>query len=111
MKLNFEKTIRKLCAPAYIYFILSVLTLVLLAIQNFGQDTTYCVGNLSCNVSSVLSIFLSKAVYVIFWTWLLNKLCKMGLTNISWFLVLFPFVLYFVGIGLFILSQTQLQSL
>ena len=75
MKLKLEKTIKSLCSPAYIYFMLTALTLTLMAIQNFGQNSVYCVGCLSCNVSSVISIFLSKALYVIFWTFLLNKLC------------------------------------
>ena len=102
---NLKKFVKQLCAPAYIYFILSALSLTLLAIQNFGDNTVYCVGCLSCNVTSVLSIFLTKSLYVLFWTWLLNRLCKMGLTNVSWFLVLFPFVLYFVAIGLFLLQN------
>ena len=102
--MKIEKTIKKLCKPAYIYFILSVLSLTILAIQNFGQNSVYCVGCYSCNVTSVLNIFLSKGLYVLFWTWLLNKLCKMGYSSISWFLVLFPFVLYFVLIGLFIIQ-------
>lgn len=102
--MKIEKTIKKLCKPAYIYFILSALSLTILAIQNFGQNSVYCVGCYSCNVTSVLTIFLSKGLYVLFWTWLLNKLCKMGYSSISWFLVLFPFVLYFVLIGLFIIQ-------
>ena len=107
--MKIEKTIKKLCKPAYIYFILSFLTLAVLAIQNFGQNTVYCVGCLSCNVTSVVTIFLSKALYVVFWTWLLNKLCKMGFSSVSWFLVLFPFVLYFVIIGLFLIQQMQME--
>ena len=105
MKLKLEKTIKKLCTPAYIYFMLSAVTLTAMAIQNFGQNSQYCVGCMSCNVSSVISIFISKAIYVIFWTFLLNKLCKMGLQSVSWFLVLFPFVLYFVIIGLFLIQH------
>ena len=103
--MKIEKTIKKLCKPAYLYFILSFLSLTVLAIQNYGQNSVYCVGCYSCNVSSVISIFLTKALYIVFWTWLLNKLCKMGFSSISWFLVLFPFVLYFVLIGLFLIQH------
>ena len=109
--MKIEKTIKKLCKPAYIYFMLSLLSITILAIQNFGQNTVYCVGCYSCNVTSVISIFLSKALYIVFWTWLLNKLCKMGYSSISWFLVLFPFVLYFVIIGLFLIKSMQMQIL
>ena len=41
MKLN--KTIRKLCTPAYVYMVVSIITLLLLAVQNFGNVNTYFV--------------------------------------------------------------------
>ena len=100
-----ERAVRKLCAPAYVYFILSAISIALLAVQNFGQNSMYCVGHLSCSVSNVMMVFASKIAYVLFWTWLLNKLCKMGFTNVSWFLVLLPFIMFFVLIGLFVIQQ------
>ena len=34
-------------------------------------------------------------LFAIFWTWLLNLICKSGFTPVSWFLVLFPIIIYF----------------
>ena len=100
-----QKVVNKLCAPAHVYFILSAISIIALAIQNFGQNGMYCVGSLSCNVTNVVMVFVYKILYVIFWTWLLNKLCKMGFTNVSWFLVLLPFIMFFVLIGLFVIEN------
>ncbi len=40
-----------------------------------------------------------------FWTFVLNCICKAGYKGVSWFLVLFPFVLMFVLIALFLLKS------
>jgi len=44
-----------------------------------------------------------KVLYILFWTWVLNLMCKGGYKNVAWFLVLLPFVLFFVVLGLYIL--------
>ena len=40
----------------------------------------------------------------IFWTFVLNAICKAGYKNLSWFLVLFPFLLLFIALGLLLLT-------
>ena len=69
------KVDKKLCTPAMLYFVVSVVT-ILIAL-----------------FSGVKFIALAmKAVFVIIWTFLLNLLCNKGYKSISWFLVLFPYV-------------------
>ena len=63
MKLN--KTIKKLCTPAYVYMVVSVITLLLLAVQNFGNVNTYCVGQYECNVSNTGFVFLLPYTFMI----------------------------------------------
>ena len=100
-----EKFLKRLCSPAYFYFVISMFSLVVMSLQNLGNTKTYCVGSYNCPVESVGMVFIIKALYVILWTWILNKLCSIGYKNISWFLVLFPFILMFVLIAMFILVQ------
>lgn len=107
----FPKSLNELCKPSYIYFIVSVIGLVLMAIQNMGNSHRYCLGSFSCNVPSTMLIFAIKIFYVLFWTWILNLMCKDGHKNIAWFLVLLPFVLMFVGIGLLMVSQKDEENL
>ena len=97
--------IKKLCTPAYVYLVISVISVVLLMIQNAGNDTRYCVGNFECNVPSTAMLFVGKALYVIFWTFILNALCNAGYSGISWFLILLPFLLFFIIIGMIMLGQ------
>jgi hypothetical protein len=100
----FPKTIKELCKPALVYFVVSVIGIFISIIQNLGNTKTYRLGAFSCNVASTLLVFLLKIVYVFFWTWILNLICKDGYTNISWFLVLFPFILLFVLLGMLMIS-------
>jgi len=86
--------LKNLCTPSYVYLILSIIALIFMAIQNYGNINVYCLGSYSCVVSSTLLIFLIKIVYVLFWTWILNLMCRAGATTFSWFLVLFPFILF-----------------
>lgn len=86
--------LKNLCTPSYVYLVLSTIALVIMAIQNYGNINVYCLGSYSCVVSSTLLIFLIKIVYVLFWTWILNLMCRAGATTFSWFLVLFPFILF-----------------
>ena len=95
----------KLCRPAMFYLIISSIAIVVMAFQNLGDNHTYCVGSYSCSTASVISIFTLKIVYVLFWTWLLNIICKSGYEFISWFLVLIPFILLFVLIAIIFFSH------
>lgn len=98
------KGLSNLCPPAKLYLGISVIALVIMAIQNLGSLNTYCLGNYSCQVSSTLLIFVVKIVYVLFWTWILNLICNAGLPMLSWFLVLIPFVIMFILVGALMLG-------
>ena len=97
--------IKKLCTPAYVYLVISIISIIIMIIQNSGNTNTYCLGNYGCQVSNTAWVFAGKAFYVILWTYILNLICSYGYRNISWFLVLFPFMLFFILIGLFMINQ------
>ena len=77
----------------------------MLMIQNAGNTTEFCVGNFACDVSSTGLVLIVHGLYIMFWTFVLNSICKAGYKNLSWFILLLPFVLGFILIGLFILNQ------
>lgn len=101
----FPTKLSQLCTPAYVYFIISVLAIVIAAIQNMGNNKKYTLGTFSCNVPSCLAVFIIKIIYILFWTWILNLICKDGHKGIAWFLVLLPFILLFVILGLAMMYQ------
>jgi uncharacterized membrane protein len=65
----------KICAPAMLYLVLSIIGLVWLVYAKF----------------SAMSVLL-KAIFVLLWTWLLSYLCLSGYEVVSWILVLLPIV-------------------
>ena len=92
--------IKPICTPAMIYFIISIVAIIMIGLQNWGNNQLYCVGAYSCTPSSITAIFILKIVYVFFWTWILNLICKSGYEVVSWVLVLIPFVIMFILIAL-----------
>jgi len=102
---NFPKSLKELCTPAQIYFIISMIGLVILFFQNLGHNNSYHIGSFSCRVPSTILVFIVKLIYILFWTWVLNLICKDGHTTISWLLVLLPWILLFVIIGLIMLNM------
>jgi hypothetical protein len=96
--------LRNLCTPSYVYLVISIIALIIMLFQNFGNANMYCLGSYTCDVSSTTLIFFIKILYVLFWTWILNLICRAGYSTISWFLVLLPFILMFVIISLMMIS-------
>lgn len=96
---------KALCSPAQVYLGISLLSIVTMLMQNLGNSHQYCVGSIKapCPQHNMV-YFAMKLVYVMVWTFLLQKLCKKGYKNISWFLVLLPLVMMFVLIAMFLLS-------
>jgi hypothetical protein len=86
-----------LCTPATIYLVLSAIGIIMIAFQNYGMSPNmYCVGNVQCPVQTTVPIFIMKILYVTFWTFILNTLCSYGYNQLAWFLLLLPFILFFV---------------
>lgn len=100
----FPRSVKELCSPAALYFIVSIFSLLMILFQNLGNSNSYHMGNFSCRVPSTTLIFIIKLIYILFWTWILNLICKDGHTGISWLLVLFPFILFFILIGMIMIN-------
>lgn len=95
--------IRKLCTPAHVYLVVSVIAMIILIIQNASNTNSYCVGAFECEVPDVASLFIAKGIYIIFWTFVLNSICKGGGPSgkkIAWFLVIVPWLLMAIAIAL-----------
>jgi hypothetical protein len=102
---DFPKTLKELCTPAMIYFVISIITLIMILFQNLGNSDSYCVGSFSCRVTNTTLVFIVQLIYVLFWTYILNLICKDGHTTLSWLLVLLPWILLFVMIGILMLNM------
>jgi hypothetical protein len=70
-----KKTFNALCTPAKIYFGIAIISSVFALLNGVAFG--------------VIGI---KIFFALFWTFILGWLCKNGLSNVSWFLVLLPYV-------------------
>ena len=93
---KYVKDFKNLCTPAFFYLAISVVIFVVIAVQNFGNTSKYCLGNYECYVPNTFMMFVFKALYILFWTFILNTLCKAGYKEISWLILLIPFILTFI---------------
>ena len=100
----FPKKISQLCSPALFYFVLSMIGLIVVVFQNLGNKKVYNLGSFSAKVPNTTLIFIIKFIYILFWTWILNLICRDGHSGIAWFLVLIPFILLFVIMGLLMVN-------
>jgi len=97
MAKKFKKTfdLTKMCTPASIYFVLSLISLIFIAVNNLDSDQI-CIGDYHCYIGNNTVVFILNAVYILFWTFILDLMCKSGYSNLSWFVLLLPFIILFI---------------
>ena len=108
--MNLLKTVKKLCTPALLYFSISILAFIVMLLQNYGNNSEYHLGSYACETEYLPVIFMVKLLYIAFWTFILNLICKAGFTYFSWFLVLLPFISMFILSFLTILLHNTKES-
>jgi hypothetical protein len=95
----FPKRLKDLCTPAFLYFAISIFWLLVMVIQNVNSDIhTLWIGQQNIRVPNLILVFFIQIIYILFWTWILNLMCRDGHSDISWLLVLVPFLIMFIGI-------------
>jgi len=92
----FPRKLRDLCSPAFVYFVLSIISLIIVIVHNFGNTRVYNLGYYSAQVPNTAMVFIVKLIYILFWTWILNLICCDGHKEIAWFLVAVPFIIVFI---------------
>jgi hypothetical protein len=84
---------RELCTPAKIYFAIAVIASVFSLFNGIG----------------IIAVGLNL-MFAFIWTFVLGWLCKKGFTNISWFLVLLPYIIIVLAMfGIYHVTEEQRQ--
>lgn len=87
--------LNNLCTPAYLYFVISIvfliITIVFLTTGSVDMNT-FCLDE-KCTKPGVAFLIVSKFLFIIFWTWILNTICRSGYNNVAWFLFLLPYII------------------
>ena len=106
----------KLCIPAQIYLIVSFILMVLsyFGLNAISQQLTLNQSNSSFLQSvnftyqkDARTSYVVQAVFIVLWTWVLSYLCNKGFSNLSWFLILFPWILMFLAFFVYIIETVK----
>jgi len=89
-------TTKNLCTPAFLYFAVSIFGLLLIVLSNLGNYNIFSLGGFRALVPDMVLLFVLKLIYILFWTWVLNLICRDGHSGIAWVLVLLPFIILFL---------------
>ena len=104
------KSVKFLCKPAKLYLFLSVFLLLSMIIQNLGKNNVLCFGPLECYEVNKITLLLIKLLYIGFWTFTLQMICKGGYTNVSWALVLLPIILFGLTLVMYMLNRGVMEG-
>ena len=96
----YKFNIKKLCAPALIHLVISLVGLIVLLTASKDVNNMICVNNVKCNVGNKTLFFTVEGLLILFWTFVLDLLCKSGYKLLSWILILLPFILFFIIVTL-----------
>ena len=100
--------IANLCLAAKLYLAISIIAVIIMSLQIFGTNQVFCIGTFHCDASASYTpmIFMIKVFYIIFWTWILNIICRKVSPTVGLFIALVPFILFFFLIfGMFFLNM------
>jgi len=103
--MTLSQTYNSLCPPAKLYLVIQSVAILLLFIQNLRDTNNYRVGSYKIPLGHHNIYYFLVKIFILFtWTWILNKLCTKQYEGVAWFLVLIPFILFFVGIGMVVIT-------
>lgn len=104
------KSVKVLCKPAKLYLFLSLFLLLSMIIQNLGKNNVLCFGPIECYEVNKITLLLIKLLYIGFWTFILQMICKGGYTKISWALVLLPIILFGLTLVMYMLNRGLMEG-
>jgi len=100
---------KELCSPAKFYFIIATISYILMVAQNINCKERFYLGTYSCEQNTPVILFLN-ALYIVAWTWIINLICSVNKT-ISWVIVLFPFIMLFIILGVVLINGIHKENM
>ena len=63
-----KKIYKELCEPSKLYFVVSMIIILVVAFQNFLNENSreYCIGPYTCPINHNGYVFVSKLLYILF---------------------------------------------
>ena len=103
----FRNPSKNLCGPSLFYFVISVIAIVTVAIQNMNHNSHQhmVIANSAIRTPSNLLILTVHIIGIMLWCWILNLMCKANHSDIAWLIVLFPYIIIFLCFFLIMLNK------
>ena len=91
----FRNPTKNLCSPSLFYFVVSVVVIVSVFIENIGNNSPnhLVIVNSSIKTPSKVLLFIVNIICIMLWCWILNLMCKANHPEIAWLIVLFPYII------------------
>lgn len=106
------KYFEKSCTPSQVYLAIAVVSILFSILDNLmkkGKSNDFHVLGIRVPGLNALLVFVLQVLYVFAWSWFLNYLCKKGYTNISWFLVLLPYIGVLLAVILALVMMSRVK--
>ena len=97
--------ISDMCSPAFVYLVVSGIVVCFVFMQNLYNTNMLKAGSYSFRVPNTMLVFAIKMVWVLFWAYVLNLICRDGHSTLAWILVLVPWIVTAMLVMLIILNR------
>lgn len=95
-------TINKLCSPSYFYLLLSTISLMIVLLTDlFSTEKIMS--------TTPFSFYFFRLLFIVLMTYIMNWFCSKGYINLSWFILLFPYI--FTIFVLLFVDEVKLKCL
>ena len=86
--MNLSAIFKSICLPSKVYLVVTFIGVLLsIFFSPFNRFSIF--------------FHLVHLIYIVFWTWVLNLICKAGYKLISWLLILVPFIGFIMYLFMF----------
>ncbi len=96
---TFTNLINSYCGPAQLYILFSgfgilVISLISIVALIAAIGMEYISANIAISILAAISVLvIIVTTLAMGWSWILNQICKLGYTKISWALLFLPYVM------------------
>lgn len=95
----------KLCSPSLLFLVVSIVILLISFFQNISFRSSLSLGKVKNEIHMTAFVYVLVGVAIIFWTFLIDKMCKLGYSKVSWGLFVVPTCVILGILALFVFMQ------
>ena len=98
--MTISETFYNLCLPSKLYMIIGIIFLIVSYYHDMKTNDSekICLGSLKCAIKNTPAYYGLNVIFILFWAWFLNLLCRYGWGKTAWFIFLFPYVLMIIAL-------------